>query len=393
MRILFYCDTVFSFGGVQRVLAEIAKALCLNHEVTILTTDNQSDASLYGYAESLVQFDYLSYSACPLAERLLCKGYSFLYKHLLPHTRFTSEWYAKSFFPPTYKRTLIQKIGAGQYDVVIGVHAFMALHLSAVKDKLHAKTVGWMHNSYEAFFEKKNPYLPGLSYFFQCQMRKLDRMVVLSHADANCFHRKMNLDCDVIYNPLTVVPKGRGDKEHKRILAIGRFSFGHKGFDLLIKAFSIFVKTHPNWTLEIVGEGPEEQLYRSLINGYKLEKNIWLHPFTKDVQSHYAHSSIYVLSSRWEGFGLVMIEAMAHGVPVIASDLPITRELLKEKGVAVFFENGNITQLAECMSYMVDKADLALMGNKAVEYADLFYIEKVCASWNSLLKMVVDGTR
>lgn len=84
-------------------------------------------------------------------------------------------------------------------------------------------------------------------------MRKLDERVVLSHADAGCFFRKMNLCCEVIYNPLTVLPKGRGKKEYRRILAVGRFSFGHKGFDILIKAFSVFVKTHPDWTLEIVG--------------------------------------------------------------------------------------------------------------------------------------------
>lgn len=93
-------------------------------------------------------------------------------------------------------------------------------------------------------------------------MGKLDERVVLSHADAGCFFRKMNLCCEVIYNPLTVLPKGRGKKEYRRILAVGRFSFGHKGFDILIKAFSVFVKTHPDWTLEIVGEGPEEALYR-----------------------------------------------------------------------------------------------------------------------------------
>ena len=63
MRILFYCDTVFSFGGVQRVLAEIAKALSGKHEVTILTTDTCTDLSMYGYAESTVLFDYFSYSA------------------------------------------------------------------------------------------------------------------------------------------------------------------------------------------------------------------------------------------------------------------------------------------------------------------------------------------
>ena len=147
------------------------------------------------------------------------------------------------------------------------------------------------------------------------------------------------------------------------------------------------MKTHPDWTLEIVGEGPEEALYRSLINEYELEKSIALHPFTKEVQEYYAHSSMYVLSSRWEGFGLVMIEAMAHGLPVIASDLPITRELLKDKDMAVLFETGNIAQLAGCMSYMADRTDWEWMGNKAVEYADTFHIEKVCDSvdqYNSL---------
>lgn len=290
------------------------------------------------------------------------------------------------FFPSSYKRTLARKINARQCDVVIGVHAFMALHLSAVKSRIRTKTVGWLHNSYEAFFEKETPYLPGLDCFFQVQMGKLDERVVLSHADAGCFFRKMNLCCEVIYNPLTVLPKGRGKKEYRRILAVGRFSFGHKGFDILIKAFSVFVKTHPDWTLEIVGEGPEEALYRSLINEYELEKSIALHPFTKEVQEYYAHSSMYVLSSRWEGFGLVMIEAMAHGLPVIASDLPITRELLKDKDMAVLFETGNIAQLAGCMSYMADRTDWEWMGNKAVEYADTFHIEKVCDSWNNLLK-------
>lgn len=71
------------------------------------------------------------------------------------------------FFPSSYKRTLARKINARQCDVVIGVHAFMALHLSAVKNRIQTKTVGWLHNSYGAFFEKETPYLPGLDYFFK----------------------------------------------------------------------------------------------------------------------------------------------------------------------------------------------------------------------------------
>lgn len=394
MRILFYCDTVFNVGGVQRVLAEIAKALCTSHEVVILTNDCHTDLSMYDYKESTVEFDYISYDdAPPRIEYLLCKFYSFIYKKCIPQTQCFSELYSKTFFLPIYKKHLIAKINAGHYDLVVAVHAFCALHLAAVCDRITAGTIGWMHNSYHAFFEKDHPYLPHLKNFFQWQMGKLNRIVVLSQDDCKCYLQKMNLKTEVIYNPLTVLPKGKGAMEYKKFLAVGRFSSGHKGFDLLIKAFSVFVKTHQDWTLEIVGEGPEEQLYRSLIHDYKLEESIQLHPFTKDVQSHYAHSSIYVLSSRWEGFGLVMLEAMAHGLPVIASDLPITRELLKDRGVAVFFEKENISQLVGCMEYMADEADLAMMGKKALAYAETFSIEKIGTNWNRLLKTVADGTR
>ena len=82
------------------------------------------------------------------------------------------------------------------------------------------------------FFEKETPYLPGLDCFFQVQMGKLDERVVLSHADAGCFFRKMNLCCEVIYNPLTVLPKGRGKKEYRRIF--GGRSFFHSDIKDLI---------------------------------------------------------------------------------------------------------------------------------------------------------------
>ena len=271
----------------------------------------------------------------------------------MPHTRLTSEWYAASFFPSSYKRTLARKINARQCDVVIGVHAGVALPLYGQRaDRL--KTVGWLHNSYEAFFEKETPYLPGLDCFFQVQMGKLDERVVLSHADAGCFFRKMNLCFEVIYNPLTVLPKGRGKKEYRRILAVGRFSFGHKGFDILIKAFSVFVKTHPDWTLEIVGEGPEEALYRSLINEYELEKSIALHPFTKEVQEYYAHSSMYVLVPKREDWPR---DDRGYGARVTcySSDLPITRELLKDKDMAVLFETEYKLSWPICMSHMADR--------------------------------------
>ena len=385
MKILFYSDTVFGFGGVQRVLAVIAKSLSESHEVTILTTDRQKKVALYGYAGSSVHFDFLAYSESPLFQRLWCKGYSFLYKYLLPHTRLTSKGYAKSFFLPSHKRILVQKINAGHYDVVIGVHAFMALHLSAVKSQIQARTIGWMHNSYEAFFEKKTPYLPGLKDFFKYQMAELDEVVVLSGADKERYEKRLNLTPVVIYNPLTIEIRGRANLQDRCFLSVGRFSRQHKGFDLLIKAFALFAARHTDWTLHIVGEGPEEKLYRSLIMENRLEDRVRIHPFTKDVCQHYLGGSVYVMASRWEGMPLVLMEAMAYGLPVIASDIPIAKELLEGKGMAVFFERENVSQLADCLHYMAVEADLEAMGEKSMACAENFKTDAIIKQWEKIL--------
>lgn len=387
MKILFYSDTVFSFGGVQRVLAEVSKRLSEEFEVTILTSDAPVDTSMYDYKLSNVKFDHIEYNHPPFFENLFCKAYSFLFKRILPHTRITSKGYALSSFLPTYRKALADKINTGGYDVVIGVHAFQSLHIAAISHRIKARTIAWIHNSYQALFEKESPYLPGLDKHFRFQMQKMNQVVVLSKADKELFVNKMTLPTTVIYNPLTVQPKGEGSAVHRRFISVGRFSAGHKGFDILIKAFAIFAKDNSDWTLEIVGEGPEESLYRQLITKYELEERILLTPFTRDIQSHYASSSVYVLSSRWEGFGLVLIEAMSHGLPIIASDLPVTRELLQGKGVALLFERENVNELANHLHTMADSSILIEeMGNKAKAYSKEFQMESIIQGWKKIIK-------
>lgn len=386
MKILFYCDTVFGYGGVERVLAELAKALAVRHEVTILTTDGRKDYAMYGYDRSAVKFDYITYGQAPKAENFLCKSYSFLYKKVLPHNHLTSWLYGKSFFLPSYRRKLVEKINGGGYDAVVGVHAYMALHLTSIRHRIKARAIGWMHNSYQAFFEKEQPYLPGLKDFFRHRMRVLDGMVVLCRADAERYQKELKLDAQVIYNPLTVIPRGRAEASHKKFLAVGRFANAHKGFDILIEAFALFAKENKEWALEIVGGGPEEPLYRSLIADNRLSDRVRICPFTDDIQKHYAGASVYVLSSRWEGFGLVVVEAMAHGLPVIASRLPVMQELLGGKDVGVFFDNGDVDQLALQMRYMAEQTDWQAMSTRALEYASCFDIKNICRKWEELLK-------
>lgn len=387
MKILFYADTVFGFGGVQRVLAVIAKALSEKHDVTILSTDTTEDLSMYDYIQSNVHFEYISYNGKKNIEYYVCKSISYIYKKVLPKNSITAELYSYSFFRPTYKRNLIEKINAGNYDVVIGVHAFLSLHLASVRRHLKAKKViGWMHNSYDALFEKQNPYLPGLKSFFANEMKHLDGIVVLSKSDSNLFKEHLGLYCTTIYNPLTLEPHGRASFDNKKFLAVGRFAPKHKGFDLLIKAFAIFAKKDKDWTLEIVGEGEEESLYRSMIKEYDLEDRIKICPFTKDIQKHYAEASVYVLSSRWEGFGLVLVEAMSHGLPIISSDLPVAKELLEGKECATFFKCGDIGEMAQVLTNYANTTDWDNLSANAYNTAKSFSISNVIELWLQLMK-------
>ena len=387
MKILFYADTVFGFGGVQRVLAVIAKALSDEHDVTILSTDTDVNLSMYGYKQSNVKFDYITYQGKIDLEFYLCKTISFLYKKVLPHSSATSKLYSYSFFRPSYKKQLIAKINGGGYDVVIGVHAFLSLHLAAVRNHLNVKNVtAWMHNSYNALFDKENPYLPGLKSFFANEMRGLDGIVVLSKSDERLFRDNLGLESVTIYNPLTLTPRGRASVEYKKFLAIGRFSPKHKGFDLLIKAFAKFSQTNNDWMLEIVGEGEEENMYRQLIAEHQLEQRVKICPFTNDIQRHYAGASVYVLSSRWEGFGLVLVEAMAHGLPIASSDLPVAKELLEGRHCGTFFKCGDIDDMAVALQRMSSTTEWADMSEKALKTSSLFKVENIMQQWVKVLQ-------
>ena len=166
-------------------------------------------------------------------------------------------------------------------------------------------------------------------------------------------------------------------------MAVGRFSFKHKGFDLLIEAFNLFSKNDEDWVLDIVGEGPEEILYRELIMKYNLNNRIIIHPFTNNIQHYYSKAQIYVLSSRWEGFGLVLVEAMAHGLPVISSNLPTSKEILGDFGM--YFENGNIDDLAQRL-VEATHIDWQTKSQEALRIAQRFDIHPIVEQWKRLFE-------
>jgi glycosyltransferase involved in cell wall biosynthesis len=387
-RICFVVDSIFSIGGVQRVTAVIAKGLAKDYDVTIVTFDNpvSKDLSLYGLEEVDIKYRFFSYPLIRSFKKWFCKLYSGIYLKLQPQGKWWSDLYAKSSFPSELRNALATELIEGQYDIIIGVHAPLAARLATLKPKLsNVRLIGWLHNSFEALFGDTSLYIGAeRKRHYIYQFRKLDEIVVLSNYDANEYTQyDKAFKPIVIYNPLTLQPGKKSAGYTKRFLAVGRFSHKHKGFDLLIEAYRIFAARNNEWILDIVGGGPEEELYRSLITNHHLEERITLHPFTTHIQDYYSKAQVYILSSRWEGFGLVLVEAMAHGLPIISSNIPTSNEILGDFGM--YFKNGDINELAQKLEEATH-INWPEKSKQAIEIAHRFEVGPIIQQWKDLIE-------
>lgn len=388
-RICFVVDSIFSIGGVQRVTAVIAKELAKDNDVSIITFDKSElqDTTLYNLNEASITYRFFRYPEINKLKSYLCKAYSGLYLKLQPQCKWCSDLYAHSSYPSELRNALLEELKQGQHDVIIGVHAPLAARLATIKKHLpRTKCIGWLHNSYEALFGEKSHYFIGEKrrrhYIYQ--FRKLDNVVVLCKDDANRFMAFDNKFAPiVIYNPLTLKQGMPSVGTSKRFLTVGRFTPLHKGIDLLIEAFHLFSQKNQEWNLDIVGEGAEESSFRKLISHYQLEDRITIHPFTNKIQEYYANAQIYVLSSRWEGMPLVLVEAMAHGLPIVTSDLPVSKEIMGDFGM--YFENGNIEELAQKLEEATH-IDWQEKSKEALTIAQRFDIENIIKQWKELIE-------
>lgn len=388
-RICFIVDSIFSIGGVQRVTAVIAKELAKDYNISIVTFDKPEsmDTTLYGLHEANITYRFFAYPPISKFKNMICKVWSGIYLKLQPQAKWCSNLYARSSYPSELKNALVKELANGRYDIIIGVHAPLAARLASFRRQLpNTKLIGWLHNSYEALFGEESHYYIGAKRrrHYVYQLRELDEVIVLCNYDAKAYQKyDYHFKPTVIYNPLTLKPGNYSRGTSKRFLAIGRFSRGHKGFDLLIEAFHLFAQKDKEWILDIVGEGEEENNYLEIIEKYHLEHRIRLHPFTNHIQYYYSKAQIYVLSSRWEGFGLVLVEAMAHGLPIISSDLPTSKEILGDFGL--FFKNGDIHELALRLED-AKHLDWQKKSETAIEIAKRFDVSSIINQWKHLIE-------
>jgi glycosyltransferase involved in cell wall biosynthesis len=261
-------------------------------------------------------------------------------------------------------------------DFILGTaHALNCL-LPLINIGMPSKTIACEHTSYNA-----TPFISKLIKRYA--YRLVNQVVVLTNHDLEKYDFLSNIR--VIQNSVPFSVDKPASLKKKQILAIGRLSY-EKGFDLLIEAAPFYFKECPHWTIKIIGSGAlKEKLQHKVIELGLRDKIVFANPI-KDIVQEYLESSIYVMSSRYEGFPMVLIEAKACGLPCISFNCPEgPAEIIANNEDGFLVNSFDIFELSNKMVLLSKNEDLRKeMGRKALVNSERFSMINIKKKWWSL---------
>ncbi|WP_412706339.1 GalNAc-alpha-(1-_4)-GalNAc-alpha-(1-_3)-diNAcBac-PP-undecaprenol alpha-1,4-N-acetyl-D-galactosaminyltransferase [Aeromonas rivipollensis] len=271
-----------------------------------------------------------------------------------------------------------------EIDIIVDVESMLALYTVPALVGLNVRHICWEHFNYNVDLGKRaRRFARKLAAYFAHDIITLtDRDKALWLKNARC-----NARVTTISNPLTItLPSNINKKKEKVFLAVGRLTY-QKGFDHLLTAWSAVTKKYPEWRLKIVGDGEDREMLEKLRIDLGISHTTELHPKTNDISLHYQQAAFFVLSSRFEGFGLVLVEAQAFGLPVISFDCDMgPAEIIRHEITGWLCEKNNVNSLSEAMiSAINDINNYDRKSVMAVQNSKRFSIESIISQWSRLL--------
>lgn len=389
MNVCIFTRSIFKLGGTKRVITMVANEMAKEHHVTIATFDppESENRKMYGLSENVaVEFadsaQFKDNKASPGGIlRSLLKTINNL-TGIFDHGK--GEFVKSIFFPKKVREKYITYFNARDYDVIITT-AGLILILAAISGNLKAKTIGWQHNCYDAYLNQKSTLFWNKKSFVKRYIPRLDRFVVLNHYDAAKYQWEMGITCEVIGNARSFVSEKKSDCTSKTFFAAARFVEA-KGLDLLLKSFALFCEHNKDWNLVIAGDGEDRLAVLDLAWKLGIQNRITFTGVVGNVQDYYLNSSVYLLSSKWEGWGLVVIEAFEMGIPVIAYDIVPIDNLITNGEDGFIIETFKYSKFAAAMVKLANDETLRKqMSKNAIKKAEQFSIENIYCLWHNLL--------
>ncbi|HBG24986.1 MAG TPA: glycosyltransferase family 4 protein [Rikenellaceae bacterium] len=375
IKIAYCIPSLFSVGGMEKVLTLKANYFTevFGYDVTIILTDGKN----------------LSY-AFPLSDKVKVINLDINYKDIWSY-KFFHKFISYSYKQRIFQKRLTKVLFEIKPDITISMLRREINFITKIKDG--SKKVGELHfnrlNYRDFNTQGRSKGIKSImSKLWMEQLihnlKKVDKFVVLSYEDMARWVELTNV-C-VIYDPLAEFPEYASDCTSKKVIAAGRF-VNQKGFDMLLDSWKIVSKKHPEWILNIYGSGNTAPLLKQ-IKRNKIDKSCFLHNAVLNINDKYRESSIFAFSSRFEGFGMVITEAMSCGIPPVAFACQSgPKEIITDGVNGILVPPEDVTQLANKICYLIENENIRKeMGAAARRRAEDFRIEKIAKEWDNLFR-------
>ena len=385
------------YGGVEKSIVALANILCEKYQVEIICIYKLYDKPAF-QIDDRVKVTYLI--ECDLPVRVSSYKVLLAHGHLIKlFKKLTKDYFSKlhfiKFFKDAFsgifmypKRFFVMKkaISNSNADIMISTRTFLNDWLS-IYGKPSVVKIGWEHNHHH----NNEKYAVDVVR----SSKNLDYFVLVSK-DLKRFYtkklRKYSCKCVYIPNMLDTIPKRLAPLEEKRLISVGRLSAEKGPLDLL-KIFKQLLKKHPDWHLDIIGDGPEREKLEEYIETRNLKDKITLHGFqSKEYIDKMLHrSSLYIMTSYTESFGIVLLEAMSHGIPCVAfSSAEGAKEIISSGKNGYLIKNRNASAMMKKIEDLMRKDDVRKeMGKEARKSVKQYTKEVVQEDWYKLLEKKV----
>ena len=377
LKLVYLTPALYMAGGVERVLTLKANYFAehFGYDVTIVLTEGKGKPLFY-----------------PLSDKIKIINLDINFEEL-----WTCSFVKKIIVYLKKQRQYKQKLSAILMDIRADITiSLLRREINFINDIPDgSRKIGELHvnrANYRNFEANESNFVKNLFAKFWMQslvakLKKLDQFVALTEEDRLAWPELKNI-C-VIPDPLSFSPQRVSSLADKRVIAVGRYVY-QKGFDLLLKAWAQVEKDFPDWELSIFGEG-DRTPYFKLIEKLGIHSDkCHLEGRSSDIENEYCHSSLFVFSSRFEGFGMVLVEAMACGLPVVSYNCPCgPKDIVKDGEDGLLVESGSLSALANgLLSLMNDPERRLSMSKAAQKNAQRFKIEYVAQQWQQLFEQV-----
>ena len=383
MKIVYVFSSLATVGGTERILTEKINYLTghFGYDVTIITCYQPVHAAnTFLLSKDVRQIN-------------IDIPYYLQYKYKYPK-RLWVKWKSNRLL----RKSISKEVQEINPDILIGVSRFKANYISSIK--CNAKKIIECHEvRYNTIsdigVERSLPARVSLRiyeyFYFRTVERNSDVVVTLTDQDKLLWRKARRID---VIPDFSTMPISRlSDCTPKRVIAAGRLEW-EKGIGRLIEAWSIVCSRHPDWHLDIYGEGRMYNTLMALIKIYKA-KNMTIHTFTPDISQEYAKSSICAVTSYFEGFSLVILESLKHGVPCVAFDCPFgPRSIISDASCGFLVDNGDIRVYAERLCLLIENEQLRKDFSKAaIQQAKTFDVDVIMNQWRCLFESLYDEGR